>query len=149
MHDCGIIADFRHQAGSRRFQTVRRKDNHSLDIVRFYRYLSCWRFRSAALRWNERQKNFSFDMTPLAGFSRKTIRNRLHAAARFLSKSMVFMQKCFRRLSHRSIRSVRALNIGGSVIRTQHEGSSASLSFHPKCCMWKKGRKCCLSRCGP
>jgi hypothetical protein len=68
------------------------------------RHLPCWRFRSATLRSNQRQKNFSFDMTPLAGFSKKTTRNRLHAAARLLSKSMVFMQKRSRRLSHRSIR---------------------------------------------
>jgi hypothetical protein len=67
-------------------------------------HLSYWRFRSAALRWNQRQKNFSFDMTPLAGFSLKITRNRLYAAARILSKSVVFIQKRSRRLSHRSIR---------------------------------------------
>jgi hypothetical protein len=50
------------------------------------RHLSYWRFRSAALRWNQRQKNFSFDMTPLAGFSPKTTQNRQYAAARILSK---------------------------------------------------------------
>ena len=104
MHGCRIIVDFRNQAASRRSQIVRRRNNHSLDIVRFYQHLPCWRFRSAALRWNQRQKNFSFDMTPLAGFSRKTTRNRLHTAARFLSKSMVFIQKRSRRLPHRSIR---------------------------------------------
>jgi hypothetical protein len=68
------------------------------------RHLQCRRFRSAALRSNQRQKNFSFDMTPLAGFSKKTTQNRLRTAARLLSKSMDFIQKRSRRLSHRSIR---------------------------------------------
>jgi hypothetical protein len=53
MLGCRIIDDFRNQAASRRFQIVRRRNNHSLDIVRFYQHLSCWRFRSAALRWNQ------------------------------------------------------------------------------------------------
>jgi hypothetical protein len=49
--------------------------------------------RCAALRLTQRQKNFAFDMTPLAGFSRKVVRIRSKRAIRIFYKIANFLEK--------------------------------------------------------